>query len=468
MKVTLIRANMGRLPGGRFHERGAMEPLEVGVVAALTPADVDVRLYDDRVEPIHYDEPTDLVGITIEVYTAQRVYEIAAQYRRRGVPVVLGGFHATLAPEECKAHADAVVIGDAESVWADVIEDARAGRLKPLYRGRPGLPQAVGVMPRRDLFPTKGYLPVTLVQFSRGCPYPCEFCAISTYFERRHVSRPITEVIAEIERAGRRTVFFVDDNVIVNRRALKSLLRALIPLRLRWISQASIDMADDPELMDLMEASGCLGTVTGFESVDPAALMAMGKIPNLRGDCWDRYQRQVEVLRSHHLQTWAAFTLGHDHEDERSIRDTLDFASSNRFAFAAFNILTPYPGTPLYARLAAEGRLLFDGRWWLHPDYRFNDATFRPMRMAPDVLTQAVSDCRRQWTSAGSIFRRMWDFETHLSSPLRLALYLRFNSVFRRDARDKQGMLLGTENGATGDDLGARSPSTSSSAPQAA
>jgi radical SAM superfamily enzyme YgiQ (UPF0313 family) len=201
----------------------------------------------------------------------------------------------------------------------------------------------------------------------------------------------------------------------------------------------------------LLVASGCLGNVIGFESLNPRNLQRMKKGPNflrrdggkpLRGG-WDCYEKPVQVLRDHHLQTWAAFTLGHDDDTLASIRETSDFAVRHKFCFAAYNILMPYPGTPLYERLRAENRLLYDGRWWLHPEYRFNYAAFTPRNMTADELTEACWECRRKWNTPGSIFRRMWDFKTHLSSPVRLAAYLRYNPIYAREARKKQGMFFG-------------------------
>jgi len=443
MKITLVRPNIGRLEHGEYIDEGRMEPLPLLVIAALTPADVEVALFDDRCETIPYDDPTDLVGISVEIYTARRAYEIAAAYRRRGVPVVLGGFHPTLAPAECLEHADAIVLGEAESVWDRVVEDARRGALQRVYRGRAGAPQAGGLMPRRELLEGKRYLPLTLVQFGRGCRFSCEFCAICAFSEKSYVARPVREVIAEIERQERDMVFFVDDNLVADHDAAKRLMRALIPLRIRWVSQASIDMTNDPELMDLMEASGCLGHVVGFESVDPRNLASMRKPHNLARAGWDGYARAIEVLRRHHLQTWAAFTLGHDYDTPESLRELLDFAMHHRFCFAAFNILMPYPGTPLYDRLAAEGRLLWGGKWWLHPDYRFNHAAFVPRCMSPDELTAACWGCRERWNRASSILSRMWDPLTHMSSPRRLGIYLGYNVLYARETLKKQGMWLG-------------------------
>ena len=450
MKITLIKPNIGRMEHSLYVDEGRMEPLQLGVIAGLTPRDVECVLYDDRIETIPYDEPTDLAAITVEIYTARRAYEIAAEYRARGVPVVMGGFHPTLAPRECLEHADSIYIGDAEFLWHQVVEDARHGRLRRVYRARPGVAQAGGVQPRRELFSGKRYLPITLMQFSRGCKYACDFCAISVYFDRRHFVRHTHEILAEIERQDRKIVFFVDDNFLSDHEAAKAFLRELVPLRIKWVSQASIDMTNDPELMDLLEASGCLGHVIGFESLDPRNLKSMKKAPALllkgydgKTQGWDYYQGAIEILRRHHLQTWAAFTLGHDHDTPQSIRETADFALRNRFCFAAYNILMPYISTPLYARLEREGRLLYDGKWWLHPEYRFNHAAFVPKNMTPEELTEACWQCRYRWNRASSVFMRMWDFRTHMSSFTRWMVYLTYNPLYARETFKKQGMRFG-------------------------
>lgn len=450
MKITFIMPNLGCLEDGAYIDEGSMEPLPLAVLAGLTPPDVECVLYDDRIEPIPYDEPTDLVAISVEIYTARRSYEIAAEYRKRGVPVVLGGMHPSLAPRESLEHADAVFIGDAESQWATVVEDARRGRLRRLYRAQPGIAQHGGVRPRRDLFRGKSYLPVTLLQFSRGCRFACTFCAISSYFDKQHFVRRTAEVLDEIAAQERKFLFFVDDNLLSDHAAAKAFLRELIPMRVRWVSQASIDMTDDPELMQLLVDSGCIGNVIGFESLQRESLRSMAKGPALRsrtrassGSSWDRYAGAVAILREHHLQTWAAFTLGHDHDTPASVRETADFALENKFCFGAFNILMPYPATPLYDRLAREGRLLFDGKWWLHPAYRFNHATFVPTRMTPEELTEACWEARRRWNSPSSVWRRLWDFQTHLSSPVRTLIYLSYNPIYRKETLKKQGMRLG-------------------------
>jgi radical SAM superfamily enzyme YgiQ (UPF0313 family) len=446
VQVTFVKPTLGRLADGApFVDRARMEPLQLAVLAGLTPPEVDVRLLDDRVDRIDPDVPTDLVAITVESFTARRAYEIAAAYRARGVPVVIGGMHATLVPDEVAEHADAVYVGDGEALWPQVVADAAAGRLRARYDAPTGTPQTGGVLPRRDLFAGKGYLPITLLQFGRGCRYRCEFCAVGAYFDHHVTTRPVAEVVAEIRAQRRRTLFFVDDNLVADPDAAKDLLRALIPLRVRWVSQVSVDHVRDPELMRLLVASGCLGNVIGFESLDPDSLREARKGPNLAA--FDRYAAAVRTLREHGLQTWAAFTLGYDHDTPTAIRETCEWAIANRFTFAAFNILMPYPGTPLYDRLAAEGRLLYDGRWWLHPEYRFNHAAFVPARMSPAELTEAAWACRRRWNGPASILRRALDPRTNLRSPLRAALYWAYNPLYRRESFKRQGLRLGLHGG---------------------
>ncbi|NMD09519.1 MAG: radical SAM protein [Phyllobacteriaceae bacterium] len=440
MKLTLIKPTIGRPVHSLYVDEARMEPLNLGVLAALTPPDVDVVMHDDRCEPIPYHLPTDLVAITVETYTARRSYEIAAEYRRRGVPVIMGGFQPTFAPDECREHADSLFIGDAETLWSTVIEDARKGALKPLYQAAPGKPQT-GVMTRRDIYEGKGYLPISLLQFTRGCRFVCDFCAVTRYFDRQHHVRRIDETLREIESQKRRLLFFVDDNIASNHEALKELCRALIPMRINWVSQASLDITADREAMDLMAQSGCLGHIMGFESITRASVKEARKAPNMPK--FDQYATQIRILRDYGFQTWAAFTLGYDHDTEDSIKRTLDYALDNRFTFAAFNILMPYPNTPLYDRLAQEGRHLYDGKWWLHPQYRFNAASFVPRLMSPDKLTELCYEARREFNTIPSMLWRFSDLRTNMRTLRRMRAFWQFTPVFRREVFKKHGMVFG-------------------------
>jgi len=444
MKIALIYPNIGRKGDSLFLDGARMEPLGLTVIAGLTPSDIDVVIYDDRIEAIPYDIYFDLVAVTVQIFTARRSYEIAAAFRKRGVTVALGGVHVTLAPDEAAEHADVIVMGDAELSWPSLIEDLRRGSLRPRYACHPAKRPQNGAMPRRDLLAGKKYLPVTLLQFSRGCTNQCSFCASSVYFQKRHYIRDIDGVVREIKAQGRNNLFFVDDNIVADKTAAKELFRALIPLKVRWVSQASMDMLDDNELMELMVRSGCLGNVIGFESIGADAVAAINKSTNERFIA-DSYAYAVKELRRCGLQTWAAFTVGHDTDTIESIRETCYFAMRNKFTFAAYNILYPYPGTKLYERLESEGRLLYGGKWWLHPKYRFNYASFVPRNMTADELTETAFWCRRTFNSPSSIVRRAFEPSTNMRTPYRFLTYAIYNPLFRREIFNKQGITFGYE-----------------------
>lgn len=440
MKLTLIKPNIGRKGHSLYVDEGRMEPLNIGVLAGLTPQDVEIVFYDDRMEDIPYEEETDLVAITVETFTARRAYEIADCYRERGVRVVLGGIHPTLLPAEAARYADCIVIGDAETVWRELLHDTARGKLKTSYYGSPGIAQCDGSLPRRDLFKGKGYLPITLMQFSRGCRFGCNFCAVSRYFDRKHYIRRIDEVVREIELQDRRLIFFVDDNIATDHKALADLCTAIQPLGVQWVSQASVDITRNRSLMTHVRDSGCLGHVIGFESILEENIKEAKKTTNLAR--WSGYGREIAILREYGQQTWAAFTVGYDHDTPSSINATLEFALRHRFAFAAFNILMPYPTTRLYTQLASEGRLLYGGTWWTHPAYRFNHASFVPRQMSPEELTVACHRARSEFNSVPAIMRRVLD-PTNLRSIAHAVRFWGFMRLFRREVHKKHGMMFG-------------------------
>jgi radical SAM superfamily enzyme YgiQ (UPF0313 family) len=441
VKLALIKPNIGRREHSLYVDEGRMEPLTLGVIAALTPPDIDIKLYDDRCETIPYDEPTDLAVITVESFTARRAYEISAEYKKRNIPVILGGMHVQLMPEEASEHADSIFLGDAEALWGTVVKDVQNGRLQKVYKGTFTLPQNHSY-PRRDLYQGKGYLPISLMQFSRGCKYGCTFCATSIFFNQQQFTRDLDDVIGEIKSQNRKLIFFVDDNIVSDFDLAKDLFKALIPLKIKWVSQASINMVQDDELMTLMVKSGCLGHVVGFESLNIKNLNSMNKASYLAAN-FHNYDQPIKLLKNYGLQTWAAFTLGYDEDTRESIQATLEFAIRHKFAFAAFNILMPYPGTPFYDQLNREKRLLYNGQWWLHDQYRFNHAAFVPKHMTPEELTEACYRARTRFNSPSSIFYRAFDLKTNMRSLYRLLTYCAYNPLFRKEVHKKQGMKFG-------------------------
>jgi radical SAM superfamily enzyme YgiQ (UPF0313 family) len=406
LRLTIIHPCIGRRPGQKYIRTWQMEPLPAATIAGLTPRGIaQIRFHDDRMEQIPFDEPADLVAISVETYTAKRAYQIASEYRRRGVPVVMGGFHATLCPQEVMEYAESVVVGEAEDVWPRVIDDYRHGTPQKLYEssGRPGLG---GMRPDRSIFRGKRYLPIGLVEAGRGCQFKCEFCAVTKVFEATQTRRPPDEIVAEIMQVrrefGRRLFFFVDDNIASDIEQSKALYRALVPLKIRWVSQASINAAHDEEFLGLLRASGCMGVLIGFETIDERNLESMNKRFNtMRGG----YERALANLRRYGIRVYGTFIFGYDQDTPQTFARTVRFAQEQGMYIAAFNHLTPFPATPLYDRLSAAGRLRFE-RWWLDERYSYNMVPFAPARMDAVELQRRCVAARREFYSWPSILRR--------------------------------------------------------------
>ncbi|MCC6151128.1 MAG: B12-binding domain-containing radical SAM protein [Planctomycetes bacterium] len=440
MRLTIIHPCIGRFAGDRSYIRTwQMEPLPAATLAGLTPAGVTIRFYDDRMEEIPYDEPTDLVAISIETYTARRAYQIASEYRRRKIPVVMGGFHASLMPDEVARHAESVVIGEAEVLWPRVIDDARHGTLQKFYRteGRPALS---GIRPDRAIFQGKRYLKVGLIESGRGCHFKCDFCAVQTVFKQTQNRRPIDDILDEVRRVKEyaKLIFFVDDNITSNMAQAKEFYRALIPLKVRWVSQSSINAAHDEEFLTLLKQSGCQGVLIGFESMEAANLKAMDKGFNLmRGG----FERAMENLHRHAIRVYGTFVFGYDHDTPDSFDSAVRFAKEQGMYIAAFNHLTPFPGTPLYARLQAENRLLYES-WWLDDEYRYNRIPFVPRCMSAEDLQRHCLDARRRFYSWGSILRRSMHRVNRENGFMWRNFFL-INALHRADVSGRDGYPLG-------------------------
>ena len=352
----------------------------------------------------------------------------------------MGGFHATLVPDEVSRFCEALVVGEAEGVWGAVVEDARAGRLQRVYRGE-GRPGLLGLRPDRSIFAGKRYLPIGLVEAGRGCHYRCEFCAIQSYFGSTQTRRPVEDVIREVRevsKAGHKLLFFVDDNITSNMAEAKELFRALRHEKVRWVSQASIDAAHDEEYLKLLTESGCQGVLIGFETLDEANLAQMRKRFNTaRGG----YARALENLRRHGIRLYATFVVGYDNDTAASVDQALAFALEHKFYIAAFNHLTPFPGTPLYDRLRDEGRLRYDA-WWLDPAYRYNEVPFWPARMTPDEVRQSCVRARARFYRWRSIARRSLD-RVNAGNAMMWSGFWTINAMLRAEVDQRDGYPLG-------------------------
>src|SRR3990172_11935027 len=351
MKITFIRPHITTRRAA-----DALEPLVFGVLAKLTPPDVELVLYDDRIEQIPYDEPTDLVAMTVETFTAKRTYQIAAQYRTRGVPVVMGGYHPTLLPDEASQYADAIAVGDAETIWPKMVKDARAGKLQRVYQSTPDL-AVEGVSPKRSIFASKRYGALRIVQFGRGCRFSCDFCSIHAFYGRSMPRRCMEDVLAEMDELRGQYVFFADDNLFTDKEQAEALFKALKSYNIHWACQISLDIAQNPRLLDLMEQSGCVGALIGFESLNESNLIQMKKKWNTKQG---NYSDALAQIYERGIMVFGSFVFGYDHDTTAAFDRTLEFAMRSKLALAQFNSLIPIPATPLYDRLKKEKRLIFD------------------------------------------------------------------------------------------------------------
>lgn len=394
-------------------ENARIPNLAFPILASLTPRDVEISFTDELLTPIHLDhdlKEVDLVGITVLTKTALRSYQIAEAYRKKGIPVVLGGIHPTALYEEAKAHADSVVIGEAEEVWPQVIEDARIGNLKPFYRQAGYTTLSSLPIPRRDILPSKGYLPLDVVQVTRGCPFRCEFCSVQKFFGETYRFRPISEVVEEVRRLRHRYMMFNDDNIIGNRSYSTELLNALAPLKKRWFGQASLSGLKTIENVELLARSGCNSLFIGFESLSEKNLATSKKVQNDPSE----YREIIDTLHRFGIAICGSFVFGFDEDDPSVFGETVSFAIQTKLFSAIFMILTPYPETTFYQRVKNEGRLAQD-QWWLLKNPEDFAPHFLPRRMDGKTLCEGWKWAWKEFNSLSSIWKRFhWNYSPTL------------------------------------------------------
>ena len=411
----------------RFAHSLRIPQISLSIIASLTPPHYEIKVMEEEIEKINLDEDCDIVGISTMTSNAPRAYRMAGEFRKRGKTVVMGGVHPTVLPEEAIRHSDSVVIGEAEDTWRTLLDDFEHGRLQKFYKSnQPDVSHYP--LPNRGLTPkSKSLFDVKPIVTTRGCPYDCDFCAVPKFFGRKLRSLPVEKVVSDIKASKGKIFLFLDDNIIGSPKYAKKLFKAIEPLNIKWVGQASMSFVKDTELMRLAAKSGCAVLFFGLESVSTDALKRMGKSIKLL----QANEDAIKKIKDFGIVFHASMVFGFDEEDKSIFSESVEFLARNKISTVSFNILTPYPGTRVYDRLKKEGRLLTED--WKYYDH--NTVVFKPKNMTPQELMEGHLWARKQFYSLGSIAKR---FSGTLHHPL---LYTAMNFGYRKSIREDMNNL---------------------------
>jgi radical SAM superfamily enzyme YgiQ (UPF0313 family) len=395
MKLLLIS------PSHKFRKRLRaikIPQLSLHILASLTPNDVNITVVDEEIREIDFSQEFDLVGISCMTSTANRSYQLSDRFRQRGSMVVLGGIHPTILPQEAIQHADAVVIGEAEGCWAEVINDFKKGKLQKFYHV-PAPDLATFPFPRRDFRIDKAIFNCVGLVTTRGCPYACEFCSVTDFYGRKIRHRPVSRVVEDIKQSGSNAFLILDDNVTGHPEYSKKLFEALIPLGIQWVGQSSISLAKDKEILNLCRLSGCAALFFGIESVSPSSLVGMKK--SLKSI--EETEEAIKIIQDNGIAFHPSIILGFDTDTKAIFDDTLEFLARTKLPTMALHVLTPYPGTKIYQRFNDQGRITsYD---WNHYDH--NTVVFQPKNMTPQELAEGHHYVQSEFYSFASIIRHI-------------------------------------------------------------
>ena len=423
MKILLVSPERKRRREEAFLFR--LSFLNLPYIAAVTPPDVEVKIVDEAFDRIDFEEKVDLVGITAQTPVAPRAYQIAKEFRRRGIPVVMGGVHASMLPQEALQQVDAVVVGEAEGVWPHLIEDLKKGQMKRMYAGSDFFNPSNLPLPRRELLNQKFYFPLKLLETTRGCPHHCDFCGVSKFFGFRYRNRPVSEIERELKTLfqegpvmnpilknilslfsrdlpyflKRRLLYIIDSNVAGDRRFCLELLSVLKQFDLLWYGHAPVSVAFDQELLEGFAQSGCIAVNIGFESFSTKNLKAMGKGFNQP----IRYAEAVRRIHDQGVGIMGTFIVGLDDDDPGVFQRIIDFSIDSKLDWALTFIMAPYPGTDSFLRLEKEGRIL--SRDW--EKYDSLHVVYQPLGMSVEELEKGMRNAWKDVFSTSSICKRV-------------------------------------------------------------
>jgi radical SAM superfamily enzyme YgiQ (UPF0313 family) len=414
-RIALIspKGPLYRHRGGIFRQTLRYMPLTLPTLAALVPPELnaEVDCLDEGIEDVDPARiEADLVGLTVITGTAVRAYELAATLRKRRIPVILGGPHVTLIPDDAQPHADSIVVGYAEDEWPRLLRDFAAGRLQPRYAQAPSLDLAGRPLPDRRVLNRWRYLTANVFEATRGCVHNCSFCVVPAAWGRKPYQKPVAEIVADIHRQRARQAIFIDLNLIADKAYAGRLFEALTPLAIRWYGLATTLLCDDLPLLDLAAQSGCRGLLMGLESIEQKNLRHNHKSFNDAS----RYREVVERLHERKIALQGCFVFGLDEDTPDVFLKTARFAVEAKIDLPRFAIVTPFPGTLLYKELDAQGRIL-TRNWEL---YDGQHVVFQPAQMTVKQLQEGTE---RAWKYAygwGNMARRL----IHTAAPWHVAL----------------------------------------------
>lgn len=419
MKILLVsltkdflRADKPHKPKGTIFLR--FPSLALANIAALTPIEDEIIVIDEQISPIDYNLDIDLVAISVNTSIVNRAYEIADNFKKKGIKVVFGGLHPSLMPKESLKHADSIIVGDADGMWEQLIKDFKKNKLRKEYINNQKRDLKYLPVPKWKIFKGMGYISTNFVETSRGCHHHCKFCSTSPFYHHMHRTRPIEDVIRDIKNVKsfpKKFIFFVDDNIIGDKEYAKRLFKALIPLNIYWISQATVDIGEDEQLVKLAAKSGCFGLFLGFESISKTNLDLMGKKHNLV----NKYKKSVNLLHKYGIGIEAGFIFGLDKDNKSIFKHTFNFLKKTNIESFLAIYLTPIPGTILYDEFKKQKRLITND----YSKYDFRHIVFKPKNMASQEVYNGVSWITKEFYSKKLVFKRffykLWDFLTHPS-----------------------------------------------------
>ena len=429
MKITFIRLNMFE-----HISSDAMKPLLFEIIKGLTPAEHEIEFIDERVEPLPARIDSDIIAFSVETFTAKRAYILAKKYKTQRNIIAMGGFHASVMADEMLEFADTVLIGDAEGSWEAFLEDCVKVTPKRIYISDESLP--LTPLQEDTSVYRHSYYGIGVYQISRGCKFNCDFCSIKTMYQcvRR---KSIDIIYQEFKNAKEKIIFFVDDNLFYDKESAMELFQRIAPLKKKWACQISMDAAKDDEILKAMKKAGCFLVLMGFESLNPESLGEMHKAANAAAD----YEAVIQNIYRHKLLIYGTFVLGCDNDNLDVFQKTYDFAVRNKMAVTNFNPLIPMPGTKVYDRMEAEGRLRYK-KWWLSDSYRYGETAFIPKHMSPKQLQDGCLKMRTDFYSAKCIWKRLISNPIHFL-PLNFFVFILANIISHREILKKQGQLLG-------------------------